>query len=649
MLGNTQEINLSDLEALFNNMVEETVNAGLFDPEDQALEDFFIEEGEHNFEDTDIPEAVLPPHLEIKFTELFTFGCCKRKCLHNIEPTRYIRQAFLDLQLMKSDSKNSLLIYTLSLNAKASNDSRWSYTYSLPFVGKVCKEIFLKFWGYSEKPLKRCAKWMRIKNSILGPVHQNKENKHHHLPEITQSLAQEFLRRLGSECGEDRAIRKYTRKLNEGKISVNYEKMNYVYLPSHYSQSKIFSMYNHLHPLNKIRSRSAFINIWQSHEDLKKIIIRSPSKNECDDCTVLRINLIDATSNIQQELQAGLDNREEVVQDTAEKWTNHIAHYRDLRSNYEADIKRCRSGDDSDLTVLCFDYAQNVPLPHDPNTPSAVYFLSLLNVYQFGIVNEKRMIQDHYIYTEGTAGKGSNEVATMVMEYLDRCFIMTKNLCLWADNCGGQNKNATMIQLMAYLVLVGTFSGHTFESVEYKFQLKGHTRNSVDRGFGQVTNARKTEQIWTLNMYKNLINRINSNLCTDWDKETFYDWGNYLAQYFIKPVGIQKYQIFRFEKNRPYIMMAKACSSSEWTIFNLRKRTPIDFHNLLPILPLQKKGLNIEKQKDLYDKVRKFVPDQYKDQICPKPPDNIVEDVRNLKRKRKERVKEDNNIKYKSL
>jgi len=483
---------------------------------------------------------------------------------------------------------------------------------------------------------------------MVEPIHRNTNNTVNCLSLQTKELAKDFLKRMGEQCGEDRAIRKFTRSLQNGRTSVHYEKIDYVYLPSHYSQQKLLMMYNHTNPCNTIKARSTFVSLWHNDENLKKIIIRTPSKNECDDCTSFRISMVDASVRVNSELnmQQASDS-EESIQQIHDRLSTHIHHYRDLRANYENDIKRCKEGPPDDLTVICFDYAQNVPLPHDPRQPSAVYFLSLLNVYQFGIVHERWGIQTHFIYTEGKSGKGSNEVSTMVIDYLDRNLIGTKHLHLWADNCGGQNKNCTVIQLMAYLVIFGTTTGHIFESIEYKFQIKGHTRNSVDRGFGQITNAYSRNEVWSPSEYKKLIDNINSNICVNFENETFFDWSSFLTQLFVKPVGIQKYQMFRFERSKPFIMMCRANSTHQWIEINL-KNPKFNMDTIKFLEPLPTKGLNIEKQNDLYDKVRKYVPAAFKDEICPKPNTRMILEVKDIKNKRRKRAAEEKKSKHKS-
>jgi hypothetical protein len=53
------------------------------------------------------------------------------------------------------------------------------------------------------------------------------------------------------------------------------------------------------------------------------------------------------------------------------------------------------------------------------------------------------------LYTDEDTGKGPDEVCSLISWYLDNCHIRkSKKLILWADNCGGQNKNNTVIQFI---------------------------------------------------------------------------------------------------------------------------------------------------------------------------------------------------------
>ena len=68
---------------------------------------------------------------------------------------------------------------------------------------------------------------------------------------------------------------------------------------------------------------------------------------------------------------------------------------------------------------LSLDYAQNFALPNSSQVSSKFYFLSLYNLYCFGIVNEGANSHRRYLYGEDLVGKGSHEVVSLLNKYLD--------------------------------------------------------------------------------------------------------------------------------------------------------------------------------------------------------------------------------------
>jgi hypothetical protein len=64
-------------------------------------------------------------------------------------------------------------------------------------------------------------------------------------------------------------------------------------------------------------------------------------------------------------------------------------------------------------------------------------------------VDEELDKHTHLLYTDEDTGKGPDEVCSLISWYLDNCQIRkSRKLILWADNCGGQNKNNTVIQFI---------------------------------------------------------------------------------------------------------------------------------------------------------------------------------------------------------
>eukprot|EP00644_Phytophthora_capsici_P007881 jgi/Phyca11/51087/gw1.63.150.1 len=125
-------------------------------------------------------------------------------------------------------------------------------------------------------------------------------------------------------------------------------------------------------------------------------------------------------------------------------------------------------------------------MPHSAQTPSMWYFLNLLNISVFGIHNQPDNKQWNYVYSERKAGKGSNEVISMLdwfarsQNIYGNC-IGDKSWSLYADNCGGQNKNNFMVKYLLFLT-----HSKAVKSISFNFLIKGHTKNNCDRGFANI-------------------------------------------------------------------------------------------------------------------------------------------------------------------
>jgi hypothetical protein len=81
-------------------------------------------------------------------------------------------------------------------------------------------------------------------------------------------------------------------------------------------------------------------------------------------------------------------------------------------------MKDCTKACHKDERVLglCFDYMQNLPLPKIP--VQDVFCLRQLWVNVFCVHNMKTRKSVMYVYHEGTARKGANEVCSFLYDYM---------------------------------------------------------------------------------------------------------------------------------------------------------------------------------------------------------------------------------------
>ncbi len=103
--------------------------------------------------------------------------------------------------------------------------------------------------------------------------------------------------------------------------------------------------------------------------------------------------------------------------------------------------------------------------------PGDTYYYTPMSIYNLGVINTAHIHhsdnepKDHmhcHIYSKGVAGKGSKNVALLIMKTLDGLNLLQKDDCgeelnIIFDNCSGQKKNNTVLELVPFFVGNGIF------------------------------------------------------------------------------------------------------------------------------------------------------------------------------------------------
>ena len=89
-----------------------------------------------------------------------------------------------------------------------------------------------------------------------------------------------------------------------------------------------------------------------------------------------------------------------------------------------------------------------VHIPSSSQQIGPIYSLTPRKCGIFGVCCEAIPLQHNYLIDEAVdTGQGGNTVVSMLHHYLENHTIRARNIHLHADNCVGQNKNNTMIQV----------------------------------------------------------------------------------------------------------------------------------------------------------------------------------------------------------
>ncbi|KAG3114846.1 hypothetical protein PI124_g12011 [Phytophthora idaei] len=176
------------------------------------------------------------------------------------------------------------------------------------------------------------------------------------------------------------------------------------------------------------------------------------------------------------------------------------------------------------------------------------YFLSLLSISVFGIYYANDTKQYNYIYDERVSGKGTDQVNSLLYDFLEKNVIPRhiRRLTVYADNFGGQNKFNHVIHFFLVLVHQGLL-----DAVDFKFFVHGHTKNACDRGFGQIRSRMARVGFWTVDdVVENVAAVANSSVVKRVTVEDnfFRDFKSVLSELYKTLSAVQKYHIFSANK-----------------------------------------------------------------------------------------------------
>ncbi|HEY0221234.1 MAG TPA: hypothetical protein VGC17_00165, partial [Lactovum miscens] len=160
----------------------------------------------------------------------------------------------------------------------------------------------------------------------------------------------------------------------------------------------------------------------------------------------------------------------------------------------------------------------------------------------FGIVeggSTARLTTDNvflYEWTENIRPKGSNEIASALYHRLNNSdFYGDSRVRLFADGCGGQNKNSIVVGMCAYWLQMK--SPNRIRELELIFPVVGHSYMPPDRVFATIEKVIKKKQaIVDPRDYVKIFGRFGTVIKLGGSDCPVYDW-KLVAGRYLKPPG----------------------------------------------------------------------------------------------------------------
>eukprot|EP00834_Sanchytrium_tribonematis_P005852 NODE_385_length_8329_cov_0.434386.p2 type:complete len:403 gc:universal NODE_385_length_8329_cov_0.434386:5296-6504(+) len=335
--------------------------------------------------------------------------CCPLTCLQ-LCPQDFLSTFKSKYLPMNKQERDIFLKGVLtSCQHYSQNQSRRTFKYHIYPMGSMCRNALVHLLSISRQQLQNIANDL---SHFKSRIHGNRGIKFQHALTAQQNACiKEFIFDFAENHGEPRPGRQYTYK-----HSRRTRDMTFIWLPSDFTISKLHDIYLNSEDAIQIK----FETFRRLFHDCETIRIRSPRSDMCDTCITHDMKQTDS---------------ETVLMAVTRDFQEHLNQAKVARLDYT----RCKHR--TDVTCLSFDYSQNLVLPQFQDQPSELYFLSLLNIFLFGIHNETKKKQMNYIYREDQGKKGGDNVVSLLIDYI---FLLPteqrRHLILFADNCGTKQK-----------------------------------------------------------------------------------------------------------------------------------------------------------------------------------------------------------------
>ena len=145
---------------------------------------------------------------------------------------------------------------------------------------------------------------------------------------------------------------------------------------------------------------------------------------------------------------------------------------------------------DPNFKCICFDLEQVLPVPC--SNVSTLFYKRKLSCYNLTVYDVATKDATLYMWHEAVAGRGSNEIASCVYNYLCNLPSNVNAVSMYSDTCGGQNRNANFSAMCLYAV------AHlpNLHAIHHKYMESGHSQMEIDSVHSVTERTKKTNPVY---------------------------------------------------------------------------------------------------------------------------------------------------------
>lgn len=292
-----------------------------------------------------------------------------------------------------------------------------------------------------------------------------------------------------------------------------------------------------------------------------------------------------------------------------EKFNRHVNEKDLCRQEKELD----KNSDDR-TRVIVYDLQAVLPCPI--GEASSFYYVSKLNVFNFTMYDIKCHEGTCFLWHEGEAQRGSNEIGSCVLKFLQNICDNQEDLDIvfYSDNCAGQNKNKFILALYMYVLY-----NLPIKSITHKFFIPGHGQSEGDSVHSmiekQIKQYKKSSPIYVPDQYGCIIRAAkktgNPYKVHEISFNDIFDLKALCADLFLnipKNVKLSDLRVIMLNRQNPNILFYKTSFAqrdfNQAAIINARRNVDIKNTTLKKIYT-RKVGISDAKKKGLLSLIEK--------------------------------------------
>ena len=612
---------------------DDDLTVSLKEMEDEYLSPFLLDEMNVQNKETPrrIPEKTtkrVPADEKKLVSEFLSTPCpCGEDCgrLFSVAEVCAARENFRSMAWREQHSFIVGILQTFQRSSERSTSARsirlrerQKFDYYINADRPVCRTMFLFYHGETLDRLKRRQKHL-VERGTTPLNHGNKGKvPKHACKEEDKNNVKIFLENFVTAHGLPDPGRDL--RAEKGRLKI--------YLPTVMDYSFVHRIYEQSmdsQNANPVKYQT-FRRIWI--DTFPNIVFSKPKSDLCITCedNKREINASAASGDEDRKLESLMVAQDHII--AAKKERDYYRETIVVAKKYLHKIMpngKFGKGNNAKMHYS-WDFAQQIHFPYEDHQVGPIYFKSPRIAQLFGVCCEALPQQVNYLIDEADFNdKGADTVISLLDHYFDHYGLEEDHAFFTADNCIGQNKNNALLQYLMYRVLSGKH-----KSITLSFMLVGHTKFSPDGYFGLIKKKYRRSKVYT---YDHLVDVINTstndkyNICQTYSDGQgkpsiqYRKWTSWLGKYFKKMPAITAYQHFYIDEKKPGIVCVKEDSEAKNTEISLLKDETIPFANKYQ-LPRSSspKGLSVERQWYLYEKIRRHIPDGHdQDMTAPKP------------------------------